>query len=194
MSTQTSGVRTYDRAPRSGRYQTISDRAHSGLINHTVLGRALRRACRSRRVAEVLPETGFFDGGCLSLALALQALIGPAAAVRYVGRPGILDHAVCAVRIGRQVVYLDADGLADARDLKTKIATLELHGIRADDLRIMRGSRSRARAQGIDDWGDGSAPLRDALQPLMRRHCDPARWLEPPVEEPHQKSRDAGRP
>lgn len=178
LSTQHDGVRTCDRQTRRGRYQVLHPgTAHSSVTNLTPFGQALQRACRSNRMHTILGAHGFFDGGCLSLALALQDRIGPSASIRYVGRPGYLDHAVCAVALRDGPVYLDADGLADARDLKRKMRAVEFAGDASLRLSLRAASRHRARQAGIDDWNRASAGLARALGGLFRRHPDPERWL-----------------
>lgn len=180
LSTQDHGVRTCDRTRPLGRYQRLhAGRAQSGIVNLTGFGRALQRACRSDRLCAILDQHGFFDGGCLSLALALQSHTGPGAEIVYVGRPGRLDHAVCAVEIGGRRVYLDADGLADARDLKGKMRHVELAGQETARLTIRAASAQRARRAGIVDWDQKSRPLARGLASLFRRFPDRTTWLAP---------------
>lgn len=178
LSTHHEGVRTCDRQHSRGRFQILHPQAaHSSVTNLTVFGQALQRACRSDRFHAILGAHGFFDGGCLSLALALQGRVGPAASIRYVGRPGYLDHAVCAVRLHDETVYLDADGLADARDLKRKMRAVEFAGEEGQRLSLRAASRHRARLAGIDDWNRASQDLARGLGGLFRRHPDPEAWL-----------------
>lgn len=154
--------------PRHGRYQHLGV-GHSDVVNRTAVGRALRAACRSDTLMNLLPGHGFFDGGCRYLAEALAEVIGERSQVVYVGRPGYLDHAVCRVRSPEGLVYLDADGAASEQDLKAKIARLELHGIDARALRITRPGREALARSGVAGSAAISAEIVRHLKPRLRR-------------------------
>ncbi len=126
-----------------------------------------------------MPDHGFFDGGCLSLAIALAGLIGDRADIRCIGREDRIDHAVCAVRIRLITIYLDADGLGDARDLKAKMAWLEDPAVPANRWHITRPSMRGFRKAGLDDWENKSQTIATLLKPVVGRWGDPETWLSP---------------
>jgi hypothetical protein len=154
-------------------FQTITP--ERGIVNHTRFGGQLQAYCQLDKMVEVLPEYGFMDGGCLSLALALQALI-PGSQICFVCTLAMPQHAVLRLPapLHREALYLDADGLANGPELCEKMRTVEnLRG----RVFVAELDWREVIPSGICDGDNASVKLREVLRPLLTRNpCSPA-WL-----------------
>lgn len=135
---------------------------HQGTVqNRHPLGRAFRR---TRRLQAVLPDYGFLDGGCLSLALAVQRVLGEAAEVVFVLAGAFPQHAVVRLVLDDEVLYLDADGLGSADDLLAKMRLVER--VRGN-LHLAPVPLAEATHHGITDGADYSLVLAPLLETFL---------------------------
>lgn len=153
------------------RLQRIRD---GRVVNSTGFGKAFARLCGSDDMLAFMPDFGFCDGGCLSLALAVQAWLGPdRAAIRFAGRPGHLDHAVVEIEIHGSPLYLDADGLGTWNDVAEKMRRLELR----PGTELVDASIEDAAEQGITDDGR-HAQLAAVLEYHLGTAVPSESWLD----------------
>lgn len=154
-------------------------RIRSGRVaNASGFGRVLARLCRSDAMLEPMPDHGFMDGGCLSLALAIRAWLGEdVVRIRFAGRPGRLDHAVAEIAIGDRAYLLDADGLGTWDDVREKLRSLES----CPGASLVDADLATAAEYGITDDG-----RHHALAAILSAHLGAVvpcpTWLE--AEEP----------
>jgi hypothetical protein len=155
--------------------------------NASGFGRALARLCRSDAMLEPMPDHGFMDGGCLSLALAIRMWLGEdVVGIRFAGRPGRLDHAVAEIAIGGRAYILDADGLGTWDDVREKLRILES----CPDALPVDADLATAAEYGITDDGRHHA-LAAVLSAHFGRLAPCPTWLEaeePGIEAAHRPS------
>lgn len=145
------------------------------LANLTPFGRESRSYCGSSAMLAHMPDHGFLDGGCLSLALAVRKWLGAGVEVRFCAGSGRLQHAVAEVVVGGRLLYLDGDGLATKADLAAKMTLLEsTPGIELIDATI-----DQAAAAGIVDDGRSDA-LAAALAERFGSEPPTEAWLAGP--------------
>lgn len=132
--------------------------------NGSGFGRASAGICRSDAMLGAMPDFGFMDGGCLSLALAVREWLGPdVARIRFAGRPGRLDHAVAEISIDRRPYLLESDG---ARPVDADPADAAEHGIEDD-------GRHRALADILTARFCAAVPHATCRGPARRTILDP---------------------
>ena len=165
------------------------------VLNHTRLGRDFQQLCRQDNMLAQLEEVGFMDGGCLSLALAVQAELGEQSCqIRFCCTPATAHHAVAYIApqaLGRKAgpgFCLDADGLATPAEMLLKMQQVE--SVPACTL-LRELTLAQAREHGIVDLNGSSQRLRPLLRaffldnPPLGRH-----WLTalPPAEILRQRA------
>ncbi len=152
------------------RLQRIRD---GRVSNSSGFGKALARLCRSDAMLEFMPDHGFADGGCLSLALALKAWLGEEhVRIRFAGRPGRLDHAVAEIAIEGRPFYLDGDGMGTFEDVVEKLRRLEF----CEGARLVDANVEDAAARGIVDDGR-HADLASVLASEFGGSVPSSEWL-----------------
>ena len=165
------------------RLQRIRD---GRVSNSCGFGKAFARLCRSDGMLDLMPDHGFGDGGCLSLALAVQAWLGEdSVRIRFAGRPGQLDHAVAEISIEGRPFYLDGDGLGTWDDVVEKLRRLEF----CAGALLVDATVEDAAAHGIVDDGrhaDLAAVIASALGGSVpsREWLDEGRFDREPVRGP----------
>lgn len=154
------------------RLQRIRD---GRVSNSTGFGKAFARLCGSDDMLAFMPDFGFCDGGCLSLALAVRDWLGPDhAAIRFAGRPGRLDHAVVEIHVDGVLLYLDADGLGTWNDVVEKLHRLE----HCPGAELVDATIETAADHGILDDGR-HARLADVLATRLGVAVPSSSWLDP---------------
>jgi hypothetical protein len=148
--------------------------------NGSGFGRAFARLCRSDAMLAEMPDFGFMDGGCLSLALAVREWLGPdVARIRFAGRPGRLDHAVAEISIDGRPYLLDGDGMGTWDDVREKLRILEA----CDGALLVDADPEAAAEHGIEDDGRHRA-LADILTARFGAVAPHAAWLDADWSEP----------
>jgi len=157
--------------------RSLQEVSNGWIINRTAFGHALQVRCRQEDTFGALTGCGFFDGGCLSLALAVRNILGAnQCRIRFIGRDGRLDHAVAEIAISGMSVFLNADGLGLPLDLLMKMRNVEgLEG----PLTMHEATLEEASRADIVDGEQASLGLTELLRPFFEMYPDPARWLEP---------------
>lgn len=153
--------------------------ARGRVANLTPFGREFRAFCGSPAMLAHMPDHGFLDGGCLSLALAVLKWLGPEAELRFAARDGRLQHAVAEVVVDGRPLYLDGDGLATADDLAEKLARLEF----CPGTALVGATVGQAAAHGIADDGRSDV-LAAALAERFGNAPPTAEWLFGPEAAP----------
>ena len=148
--------------------------------NGSGFGSAFARICRSDAMLAEMPDFGFMDGGCLSLALAVREWLGPdVARIRFAGRPGRLDHAVAEISIDGRSYLLDGDGMGTWDDVREKLRILEA----CDGALLVDADSEAAAGHGIEDDGRHRA-LADILTARFGAAAPHAAWLDADWAEP----------
>lgn len=148
--------------------------------NGSGFGKAFARLCRSDAMLAEMPDFGFMDGGCLSLALAVREWLGAdVARIRFAGRPGRLDHAVAEIAIDGRPYLLDGDGLGTWDDVREKLRSLES----CDGALLVEADLATAAEHGIGDDGRHRA-LAGILSAHFGAATPQAAWLDAGWSEP----------
>lgn len=160
------------------RLQRIRD---GRVSNSTGFGKAFAKLCSSDDMLDFMPDFGFGDGGCLSLALAVQSWLGSDhARIRFAGRPGRqLDHAIVEIGIEGSALYLDADGLGTWDDVAEKLRRLEFR----PGAELFDASIEEAAGHGIVDDGR-HASLTEVLAARLGLAVPSSFWLDTGPWEP----------
>lgn len=167
------------------RLQRIRD---GRVSNSTGFGKAFARLCGSNAMLDHMPDFGFSDGGCLSLALAVEAWIGSERArVRFAGRPGRLDHAIVEIELDGSAYFIDADGLGTWDDVTEKLRRLE----HCSGAELVDADVDAAAEHGIVDDGR-HAQLADVLRLRLGEVVPSSSWLDADAWRP--ETRDAPSP
>jgi len=168
--------------------RSLQEVSNGWIINRTAFGHAFQVRCRQEDMFGALAGCGFFDGGCLSLALAVRNILGAdQCRIRFIGRDGRLDHAVAEIGISGMSVFLDADGIGLALDLLMKMRNVE--GLKGP-LTMHEATLEEAARAGIVDGEQVSLRLAELLRPFFGTYPDPTQWLVPrpaPLIERHRR-------
>ena len=152
------------------------------VLNLTRLGRRFQQMCRQQELTGELSDYGFMDGGCLSLALAVQAALGEhICQIRYCCTKTQAQHAVAYFApdvfgpdYTGPAMCLDSDGLASVAEVGLKMRLCELtvgcHYFRELTL-------AQAEAQGIVDIDTCSRRLAPWLRGFFLDFPFSASWL-----------------
>lgn len=153
-------------------------------LNYTRFGRQFSDFCRTDAMLSQLNDHGFMDGGCYSLALAVQAELGEQVCLlRYCCTPQMAQHAVVyfppaafGPHYRGRGLYLDADGLGTREEVLHKMQVAEF----VPDCTFMsERSPEQVQADGIVDIDRASVRLRPLLRAFFLDHPFSLDWLSP---------------
>jgi hypothetical protein len=133
--------------------------------NHTVIGRAVRRAARTDAAYAHLPDCTWMEGGCWLLARALGVALSTGDPWVAMAK-GVPQHFALRVQHDGRDLFLDGDGAATAEEFLWKMSVVE--GVAVDALLPASGySVEDFREHGLDDFADQIVPLAETLRSLL---------------------------